>query len=229
LEIRFGAGGDDSKQFVDELFAAYTQYAKRLNLQVEILTVETGHMAARIFGPGAAEAFKHEAGKHCVQRIPDNSRGKKQTSIIVVGVLPVRDEPGFTQLPDSEIEIETCGGHGPGGQHQNATDSAVRMKHVPTGTVVFINGRDQQYNRRMARKILTTRVNQQLKAQSDAAYAEIRREQLGDGDRTDKIRTYNFLQSRVVDHRYNVKTGNIKGIMRGQFELLFPKAKESSK
>lgn len=155
--------------------------------------------------------------------MPDNDRKKrKQTSIVSVGVLPIPKEIGQDLLPDSEVETTTCGGSGPGGQHQNATDSAVRMRHIQTGIVVFINGRDQQSNRREAKKILSIRVRQHQQQLEDAAYGKLRKAQLGDGGRSDKIRTYNFVQSRVVDHRYNTKTSDIKSVMKGHFELLFP-------
>jgi peptide chain release factor 1 len=224
LEVRFGEGGDDSKLFVQELFAAYALYAKRKNLAVEIVSSDDSHISATVRGAGAGEAFQYESGKHCVQRIPENDRkSRKQTSIVAVAVLPIKTDVAIPQLRDSDLQTETCGGHGPGGQHQNATDSAVRMKHVPTGIVVFINGRDQKYNKITARRVLTARVYDKLKSESDAEYAALRKEQLGDAGRGDKVRTYNFLKSQATDHRFNVKTGNIKPLMKGQFELLFPK------
>lgn len=223
LEVRFGEGGDDSKVFVKELFAAYALYAKSKNLILEIVSSDDSHISAHIKGTGAGLAFQYESGKHCVQRIPENDRkGRKQTSMVAVGVLPVKTNVELTQLRDCDIQTETCGGHGPGGQHQNATDSAVRMKHLPTGLVVFINGRDQKSNKIMARRVLTARVYDRLKSESDAEYAAMRKEQLGDAGRGDKVRTYNFLKSKATDHRFNVKTGNIKNLMKGQLELLFP-------
>lgn len=225
LEVRFGEGGDDSKQFVKELFAAYALYAKRNNLTVEIVSSDDSHISATVTGAGAGKVFLYESGKHCVQRIPENDRkGRKQTSMVAVAVLPVKTDTPMPQLKDCDIQIETCGGHGPGGQHQNATDSAVRMRHVPTGIVVFINGRDQQYNKLTARRVLTARVYDKLKSESDAEYAALRKEQLGDAGRGDKVRTYNFMKSQATDHRFNVKTSNIKLLMKGQFELLFPKS-----
>jgi peptide chain release factor 1 len=224
LEVRFGAGGDDSKQFVHELFSAYALYAKRLNLSVEIVSTDDSHVAAVVRGKGTGQAFRYESGKHCVQRVPDNDRkGRKQTSMVAVAVLPVRTNVELPALKDSDVNTETTGGHGPGGQHQNATDSAVRMTHKPTGIVVFINGRDQQYNKIVARRVLTARVHDKIQSESNAEYAAMRKEQLGDAGRGDKVRTYNFMKSHAADHRFNVKTGNIKSLMKGQFELLFPK------
>ncbi len=153
LEILFGEGGDDSKNFVDELFAAYLKYASGLGFKHELLHSDYGHIVAKISGKGVGNAFKHEPGKHCVQRIPETeAKGRKQTSIVVVGVLPIRNDTGFEPLKDAELEVTTQRGHGKGGQHQNKTDSAVRMRHIPTGLAVFINGRDQHSNKREALK-----------------------------------------------------------------------------
>lgn len=167
-------------------------------------------------------AFQYEGGQHCCQRIPETeAKGRKQTSYIKVGVLPIR-EGTYDEIPESEFEMTTTGGHGPGGQHQNKTESAVRLKHLPTGLTVFINGRDQHSNKREARKILTARVAELRKAEADADYAKNRRLQMGDGNRGEKIRTYNFMEGRVVDHRIGTKTGNVKGVMKGDFGLLHP-------
>lgn len=139
--------------------------------------------------------------------------------MVSVAVLPIRDDiPG---LSDSDIEVTTCGGHGPGGQHQNKTDSAVRMKHTPTGLIVFINGRSQHANRREARKILAARVAALMQERADAAYSDERRMQMGGGGRGNKIRTYNFMNGRVVDHRLGRKTSQIRRVMKGEFGLLW--------
>lgn len=143
--------------------------------------------------------------------------------MVVVGVLPIRPQHTYDALRESDLEIITQGGHGKGGQHQNATDSAVRMKHVPTGITVFINGRSQHDNKRVAREILTMRVNDLKRAEQDAEYAEVREAQMGDSGRADKDRTYNFINSRITDHRHGTKTGNVKAVMKGEFNLLFPK------
>lgn len=179
-------------------------------------------MIAKISGEGAASAFQHEPGKHCVQRIPDNDpKGRKQTSIVTVGILPIKVEAAGERLRDQDIEVTAQCGHGPGGQHQNKTASAVRMKHIPTGITVFINGRDQYSNKIEARKILTARVNEKIRSETDGEYDQFRKEMMGDGGRSDKIRTYNFLESRVVDHRLGTKTQNVKAIMKGEFGILF--------
>ena len=207
---------------MEELFAAYLKYSRLLGFKEELLHNDFGHIVAKISGEGVGEAFKNEPGKHCVQRVPPTeSKGRKQTSIVIVGVLPIKDDTGFEPLKDEDLDITCQTGHGKGGQHQNKTASAVRMRHIPTGLAVFINGRDQHSNKREALKILTAKVNELRLAEIDADYAAIRKSQLGDGGRSNKIRTYNFMESRVVDHRLDKKTGNIKGIMRGEFDILF--------
>lgn len=146
---------------------------------------------------------------------------------MAVGVLPIKEEAGDEPLKDSDLEtICQTGKQGAGGQNVNKVASAVRMKHVPTGMSVFINGRDQHKNKEDARRILTQRVNDQRRMEQDAEYAALRKAQMGNGGRSDKIRTYNFMESRIADHRLNVKTGNIKGFMKGEFHVLFDKATE---
>lgn len=187
-----------------------------------MLASSNGHFSAKITGSGAWEAFKREGGKHCVQRVPPTEKsGRRQTSSVVVGVLPVPREVEI-EIPDSEIDVKTQGGHGKGGQHQNVTDSAVRMRHIPTGLQVFINGRDQHANRRDARKILTAKVADHYRAQQDSEYGKLRADQMADQGRGNKIRTYNFICSRAVDHRNGKKTSKVHRVIeRGEFSLLF--------
>ena len=205
-----------------ELFSAYLKYAKNIGINAELLESSEGHVIAKLNGTNVGLAFQHEGGQHCCQRVPETeTKGRKQTSYVKVGILPIREET-YDPIPDSDFETTTQTGHGKGGQHQNKTESAVRMKHLPTGLSVFINGRDQHANKREARKILTARVAELRKAENNSDYAANRRQQMGEGNRGDKIRTYNFMEGRVVDHRLNTKTGNVKGIMKGDFHLLFP-------
>lgn len=224
LDLQFGEGGDDSKNFVEELFDAYMRYSRSLGLRDELLHASEGHKIVKIWGPGAGKAFRYECGKHCVQRIPETeTKGRKQTSMISVGVLPIKKHEGWEELRDQDLDVITqTGKQKAGGQNANKVASAVRMKHIPTGLSVFINGRDQVRNRQEARRILTQRINDNKRAERDSEYANFRKAQMGDGGRSDKIRTYNFMQSRVSDHRLGTKTGNVKGVMKGDFGLLFP-------
>lgn len=180
-------------------------------------------MIALIKGPDASKVFADETGKHCVQRIPPTeTKSRKQTSMVSVAILPLREEVE-TQLKDSDLEITFVNVGGPGGQHQNKTASAVRMRHKPTGLKVLINGRDQHSNKREARRILAAKVEQKIQGDADSEYNANRKEKLGDGGRSDKIRTYNFMRSKITDHRLNIHTGNIKAFMKGNLGVLLDK------
>jgi peptide chain release factor 1 len=139
-----------------------------------------------------------------------------------VGILPIKEEVGDEPLKDKDLEI-ICqtGKQGAGGQNVNKVASAVRMKHIPTGLSVFINGRDQDKNRQEARKILTARINEIKRSERDAEYAAFRKSQMGDGGRSDKIRTYNFMRCEITDHRLDKSTKNVKAFMKGEFSILF--------
>jgi peptide chain release factor 1 len=160
-----------------------------------------------------------------VQRVPPTeSRDRRQTSLVHVAVLPLPPDSALRPLPESQVDFTYQCGHGPGGQHQNKTASAVRATHRPTGLRVLINGRDQHRNKREALRILTARVHEHLSRQRDAAYDRLRRAQLGDGGRGDKVRTYNCIGGgRVVDHRLGTRTHDVEGVLKkGQLELLLP-------
>lgn len=218
IDLQFGEGGDDSKIFVDELFSAYLKYAKSLGYKAELLFSSFGHMMAKISGVGAAKAFQFEGGKHIVQRVPPTERsGRRQTSVISVAVLPIKKE-AEKGLDESELRIEAVNLGSPGGQHANRHYSGCRITHVPTGLKVSINSRDYHSSERDARKILASRLYDLNQQKLDSEYCKIRQEQMGGGHRGDKCRTYNFINSQVVDHRLGTKTKNIKGIMKGQFQ-----------
>jgi peptide chain release factor 1 len=216
-----GEGGEDSKLFCHDLFTAYVKYAVNNHLVVEILNDESGHIVAKISGTDAGKIFKNETGKHIIQRVPPTeSKGRRQTSVVAVAIMPLPPDNTMKQIPLHELEITTQCGHGPGGQHQNKTASAVRMKHIPTGIQVFINGRDQHANKRDATRIITAKVNDYVQNKEQSVYSKMRKE-LMDGNRGNKIRTYNLIDSRVTDHRTNKKISNVDAVLKkGQFELL---------
>jgi peptide chain release factor 1 len=228
LELVFGEGGQDSKLFVDDLLSAYIKYGTSLGFRSEILTSELGHCIVRFSGKGVWKAFKNEPGKHCVQRVPPTERGgRRQTSMISVAVLTLPPENHQEPLREQDLKI-TCqtGKQKAGGQNVNKVHSAVRAVHMPTGLSVFINGRDQGQNKKEALKILTAKVNQRRYEKEAEAYYSNRKKQLGGGGRGEKIRTYNFIESRIVDHRLGTKTGNIKEVMKGNFKLILEGEKE---
>jgi peptide chain release factor 1 len=179
-------------------------------------------------GKGVWEAFQHEPGKHCVQRVPPTERsGRRQTSMISVAVLPILVQDTTTKLHESEFEWKAqTGRQHAGGQNVNKVASAIRMTHLETGLTVFVNGRDQSKNKDEAYRILTAKVLRKRREAKEAEYQE-KRSVLGDGGRGNKVRTYNFIKSRVVDHRLGLKTMNVKEVMKGNFALLFESAEKA--
>lgn len=182
---------------------------------------KTGDLRARVSGE-KAWIFQAESGPHVIQRVPPTERsGRKQTSTVTVSVLQEQEKRKGGLLPDSEVEIQTTKGTGPGGQNKNKVESAVRARHIPTGLEVFIDGRDQGYNKRKAVQILSQRVNDLENQKSHERHNRTRQAQIGDGGRGAKIRTYNFLESRAVDHRTGKKIHDVRGLLaKGAFELL---------
>lgn len=218
VEILHGEGGAHSKEFASELRSLYERYARLKGLAVELLNAGEGHFVLKVSGQGAAQAFKGEAGKHCVQSFRS---GRPQTSFANVAVLPLPPVGQSRPLDDRDIEV-ICqtGKQKAGGQNCNKVASAVRMKHIPTGTTVMINGRDQGQNKQLALRVLTARVNE-LRMNAEAAeYAGQKASQLGERGRGGKARTYNLIENYVLDHRTGKRTNNVKAVMKGQLSLI---------
>jgi len=201
---------------MNDLFDAYAIYAKNNKVGVEFLFGSQSKISVQLTGKNVWELFKNECGKHVVQR---ESKKRRHTSIVSVSIMPLPDNTDYI-IPLSEIEITATKGTGPGGQHKNKTSSAIRMVHKPTGISIFIDGRYQHQNKKTALRFLTARVNSLYKTDKNNKYNKERKEQVGGGTRSNKIRTYNFLKKRVTDHRTNQKC-NIKQVMKkGRFDLL---------
>jgi len=198
------------------------RYSESLDLEVEIIDSTEGNVKAIISGKGAGKAFIHEPGKHVCQRIPPTEqKGRKHTSTVSVSVLPLQKD-SKVQLLDEDLNIEAVNLKSKGGQHANRTMSGCRITHRPTGLQAVVNSRNYHANERRAREILSERLESYYREKLDRKKSVDRQSQMGGGSRGDKIRTYNFLQSRVSDHRLGTKTGNIKAVMRGDFRKILP-------
>jgi peptide chain release factor 1 len=228
LEIRAGTGGDESALFARDLLRMYTRYAEREGWRVEMVSESASEIGgykeviARIIGDGAFSRLKFESGGHRVQRVPaTETQGRIHTSACTVAVMPEADEIGDVDIRPDEIRIDTFRASGAGGQHINKTDSAVRITHLPTGLVVECqDDRSQHKNKAQALKVLAARIkDQQLRAQH-ASEAATRKSLIGSGDRSERIRTYNFPQGRVTDHRINLTLYKIDAIMDGDLSEL---------
>ena len=225
VEIRAGAGGQEAALFAGDLFEMYTRYAERLGYQVEMLEshpTDLGGFSKVSFmvkGPGAYGVFKYESGVHRVQRVPaTETQGRIHTSTATVAVLPEAEESDV-ELDMSEVRIDVMRASGPGGQGVNTTDSAVRVLHEPTGIIITIqDSRSQIKNREKALSILRSRLLEMKRAEEEAALRANRLAQIGSGERSEKIRTYNFPQSRVTDHRIHFTTHNLEGVLAGELD-----------
>ncbi|MGB3455155.1 MAG: peptide chain release factor 1 [Litorimonas sp.] len=221
LEIRAGTGGDEAAIFAGDLFAMYQRYASLNGWRVEIETAAEADMggfkeiSASVTGTGVYGRMKFESGVHRVQRVPvTETQGRIHTSAATVAVLPeVEDiDIGFSM---SDVRVDTMRASGAGGQHVNKTDSAVRMTHVPTGVVVLCDAKSQHQNRANAERLLKMKLYDIEKAKQEAERAEERAGQVGSGDRSERIRTYNYPQGRVTDHRINLTLYNLDKIVAG--------------
>ncbi|MFZ0424741.1 MAG: peptide chain release factor 1 [Xanthobacteraceae bacterium] len=223
LEIRAGTGGDEAALFAGDLFRMYERYAAKQGWKVEMVTASDGPMGgykeiiAEIRGRGAFAKLKFESGVHRVQRVPDTEgSGRIHTSTATVAVLPEAEDVDVA-INDGDLRIDTLRSGGAGGQHVNKTESAVRVTHIPTGIVVMMQeDRSQHRNRAKAMAILRTRLYDFERQRLDSARAAERRGQVGTGDRSERIRTYNFPQGRVSDHRINLTLYKLPQIVEGE-------------
>ena len=227
LEIRPAAGGDEAALFAAELFDAYRRYAEARRWRFEVLDYDESDLGgvkgatAEIEGRGVFARLKFESGVHRVQRVPaTETQGRIHTSTVTVAMLPEAEEVDV-QINEADLRIDTYRASGAGGQHVNKTDSAVRITHLPTGTVVAMQEEKSQHkNRAKAMKVLRARIYEQQRAQLADARAADRRSQVGTGDRSERIRTYNFPQGRVTDHRIGLTLHRLDRILQGEFDEL---------
>ncbi len=223
LEIRAGTGGDESALFAGDLFRMYARFAERQRWQVEVISQspsEAGgykEIIAKISGSGAYSKLKFESGGHRVQRVPvTETQGRIHTSACTVAVMPEADEIMDVVLNPAELRIDTFRASGAGGQHINKTDSAVRITHLPTGIVVECqDGRSQHKNKAQAMSVLAARIRDKQMQEQQSKQAATRKSLVGSGDRSGRIRTYNFPQGRITDHRINLTLYKIEQIMDG--------------
>ncbi len=228
LEVRAGTGGDEAAIFAGDLFRMYSRYAERQGWRVEVLSENSGEhggyreIISRVVGRGAYSALKFESGTHRVQRVPaTESQGRIHTSACTVAILPELEEVGEVELNPAELRIDTFRASGAGGQHVNKTDSAIRITHLPTGIVVECQDeRSQHKNRSRAMSLLRARLRESERERQTAQQAQERRLQVGSGDRSERIRTYNYPQARVTDHRINLTLHRLPAIIDGALEEL---------
>ncbi|MBC7667450.1 peptide chain release factor 1 [Caulobacter sp. DWR2-3-1b2] len=221
LEVRAGTGGDEAALFAGDLFRMYQRYAQLQGWKVEVDSVSEGEMGgykeiiASVSGDGVFGRWKFESGVHRVQRVPaTEAQGRIHTSAATVAVLPEAEDVEI-EINDADIRIDTYRSSGAGGQHVNKTDSAVRITHLPTGVVVTSSEKSQHQNRAKAMKNLKARLYDMQRQALDDARSDARKTQVGSGDRSERIRTYNFPQGRVTDHRINLTLYNLSRVMEG--------------
>jgi len=227
VEIRAGAGGDEAALFAADLARMYTRFAERHDWKVETMETSPGELGGlkeiifQVNGQDVYKKMRYESGVHRVQRVPaTEAQGRIHTSTATVAVLPEAKEVDLVIKPE-DLRVEVCRSGGPGGQGVNTTDSAVQILHIPTGTIVRCqDGRSQLKNREKAMSVLRSRLLEVKKNEEEAKYASQRKSQIGSGDRTEKIRTYNYPQSRITDHRINFSTHNLPGVLDGNLDDL---------
>jgi peptide chain release factor 1 len=227
LEIRAGTGGDEAAIFAGDLFRMYARYAEIHKWQVEVLSENSGEhggyreIIARIVGQGAYSRLKFESGAHRVQRVPETeSQGRIHTSAATVAILPETDKIDPIEVNPADLKVDTFRASGAGGQHVNKTDSAIRLTHLPTGIVVECQDeRSQHKNRARAMSLLAAKLLDTKKAAQKAEETEARRSLVGSGDRSERIRTYNFPQGRMTDHRINLTVYKLDDFLAGNLDL----------
>jgi peptide chain release factor 1 len=226
LEVRAGTGGDEAALFAGDLFRMYTLYAEKRGWQIEIMSQSPGEhggykeVISRVAGRGAYSRLKFESGAHRVQRVPETeAQGRIHTSACTVAVMPEADEIGDVEINPTELRVDTFRASGAGGQHVNRTDSAVRLTHLPTGVVVECQDeRSQHKNKARAMSILRSRLLEAKISEQKKEEAQNRRNLVGSGDRSQRIRTYNFPQGRVTDHRINLTLYKLNEVLGGDLE-----------
>ncbi len=228
LEIRAGTGGDEAAIFAGDLFRMYQKYAESKGWSMEILSQNLGdhggfkEIIVRVVGQGAYSRFKFESGTHRVQRVPETeSQGRIHTSACTVAILPEAEEVEEIDINPADLRVDTYRASGAGGQHVNKTDSAIRITHCPHGIVVECQDeRSQHKNRARAMSLLKARLLEQEQTRQQSEVAESRRLQVGSGDRSQRIRTYNFPQGRVTDHRVNLTLYKLDEFLSGNLDMM---------
>ena len=228
LEVRAGTGGDEAAIFAGDLFRMYSRYAEIRGWQVEIISQNEGEHGGykeavlRIIGNGAYSRLKFESGAHRVQRVPETeSQGRVHTSAATVAIMPEIDAVEAQEIKSSDIRVDTFRASGAGGQHVNKTDSAIRITHLPTGTVVECQDeRSQHKNRARAMSLLQSKILESERQAQHNEQAEARRSLVGSGDRSERIRTYNYPQSRVTDHRINLTLYKLDEVIAGALDSI---------
>jgi peptide chain release factor 1 len=235
LEVRAGTGGDEAAIFAGDLFRMYSRYAERMGWGIEILSANEGEhggyreIISRVIGKGVYSRLKFESGAHRVQRVPETeSQGRIHTSACTIAVLPEPEDLEEIEVNPADLRVDTYRASGAGGQHVNKTDSAVRLTHLPSGIVVECQDeRSQHKNRARAMSLLQAKLMDAERTRRDAAQAQNRRLQVGSGDRSERIRTYNFPQGRVTDHRINLTLYRLEDVLAGDLDqVIVPLADE---